>query len=147
MNSGLSGRGPAWSKILQCRDLGRSCSVCSKLDDCFESLFNEAKGWGSLHHHHFWYFLVVMTMMFMLMMRTTMMIIIKNHYERWSKRNKRCLSKYILQIIWELNVNNLLLSVCMSCQLYDMQICYKLQICCHNVLFNTHTQHSLCAFV
>ena len=32
----------------------------------------------------------------------------------------------------------------MSCQLYDMQICYKLQICCHNVLFNTHTTQSLC---
>jgi len=32
VNSGLSGRGPAWSEILQCRDFGRSCSVCSKLD-------------------------------------------------------------------------------------------------------------------
>jgi len=52
----LVNSGSAWSKILQCQYFARSCSVCSKVDDCFESLFNEAKRWGPLHHHHFWYF-------------------------------------------------------------------------------------------
>lgn len=73
VNSGLSGRGPAWSKILQCRDFGRSCSICSKLDDC-ESLLTKQNVEVLFIINISDMFLVIMPMMFMLMMRMTMMV-------------------------------------------------------------------------
>ena len=74
VNSGLSVRSPAWSKILQCQDFGRSCSICSRLDDCFESLLTKQNVEVLFIITISDTFSVIMTMMFMLMMRTTMMI-------------------------------------------------------------------------
>ena len=143
VNSGLSGRGPAWSKILQCRDFGRYCSICSKLDDC-ESLLTKQNVEVLYIINISDIFLVIMTMMFMLMMSRAMMI--NKSLREVAKAQQEMSFKIYFANYLRIIVNNLLLSICMSCQLYDMQICYKLQICCHNVLFNTHTQHSLCAF-
>jgi len=58
-----------------------------------------------------------------------------NYSERWSKCNKRCLSKYILQISWKLNVNNLL-SSCTTRR--NCTICKSVENY-HIVQFNTHT--------
>jgi len=58
---------------LQCRDFGRSCSICSKLDDC-ESLLTKQNVEVLFIINISDMFLVIMPMMFMLMMRMTMMV-------------------------------------------------------------------------